>query len=111
MPNRQRLTISKGEGKPTPLTDESKSLASYGVGDKAELRLKDLGKQVPYRYLYLWEYVGHSNYKEMDLWLIHQAGPIFINPLFLKLSHHIWGAYTPSALQMSASILASRINS
>ncbi|KAI9639003.1 uncharacterized protein MKK02DRAFT_42036 [Dioszegia hungarica] len=85
VPNRQRLTISKGEGKPTPLTDESKSLASYGVGDKAELRLKDLGKQVPYRYLYLWEY----------------AGPIFINPLFLKLSHHIWGAYTPSALQIA----------
>jgi hypothetical protein len=40
------------------LTDESKSLASYGVGEKAELRLKDLGRQVPYRYLYLWEYVS-----------------------------------------------------
>ena len=38
--------------------DESKTLKEYGVGDNAELRLKDLGRQVGYRYLYLWEYVS-----------------------------------------------------
>jgi very-long-chain enoyl-CoA reductase len=64
-PNRQRLTLPKGEGKPIPLTDESKTLGSYGVGEKGELRLKDLGKQVPYRYLYLWEYVSYSLRFEM----------------------------------------------
>lgn len=85
VPNRQRLTLAKGEGKPTPLTDESKSLAAYGVADGTELRLKDLGKQAPYRALYLWEY----------------AGPIFLNPLFLKLSPMLWGSYTPSTLQLS----------
>lgn len=57
-PNRQRLTLPKGDAKPIPLTEEGKTLASYGVTDSAELRLKDLGQQVPYRYLYLWEYVS-----------------------------------------------------
>ena len=49
-------------GKPTPLTDESKTLADYGVGEGAKLKLKDLGKQVGYRVLYLWEYVSSISY-------------------------------------------------
>lgn len=57
--NRQRITLApSGEGKPLALVDESKSLASYGVPEGAKLRLKDLGPQVAYRWLYLWEYVS-----------------------------------------------------
>ncbi len=56
--NRQRLTVPSGGPKPTPLVDEAKTLAAYGVADNAEVRLKDLGKQVPYRMLYLFEYVS-----------------------------------------------------
>lgn len=83
--NRQRITVPNITGKPTPLTDESKTLADYGVGEGAKLKLKDLGKQVGYRVLYLWEYVG----------------PIFLNPLFLYYSHLIWGQYDPSPLQLT----------
>jgi hypothetical protein len=52
------LTVPSGGPKPTPLVDEAKTLAAYGVADNAELRLKDLGLQVPYRMLYLFEYVS-----------------------------------------------------
>lgn len=58
--NRQRITLPVGEGKPLPLTDDNRSLASYGVEDGATLRLKDLGRQIGYRALYLWEYVSFS---------------------------------------------------
>ncbi|WWC92730.1 uncharacterized protein L201_007689 [Kwoniella dendrophila CBS 6074] len=85
LPNRQRITLPSTSGKPIPLTDESKSLSSYNVGEGAKLRLKDLGQQVGYRVLYLWEYVG----------------PIFLNPLLLKASTLLWGEYTPSALQLA----------
>ncbi|WVN86919.1 uncharacterized protein L203_102093 [Cryptococcus depauperatus CBS 7841] len=83
--NRQRITLPNASGKPIPLTDENKTLTDYGVGEGANLRLKDLGKQVGYRTLYLWEY----------------AGPIFLNPLFLHFSHLIWGKYDPSPLQLT----------
>jgi very-long-chain enoyl-CoA reductase len=33
-------------------------MADYGVSEGAKLRLKDLGPQVAYRWLYLWEYVS-----------------------------------------------------
>ena len=33
-----------------------------------------------------------------------QAGPIFLNPLLLYLSHFLWGEYQPSALQMYAKL-------
>lgn len=58
--NRQRLTLPVDGKKPTPLVDEAKTLADYGVTDGTTLRLKDLGKQVPYRVLYLWEYVSRK---------------------------------------------------
>ncbi|KAL7425050.1 Very-long-chain enoyl-CoA reductase [Cryptotrichosporon argae] len=83
--NRQRLTISTAGAKPAALTDEGKTLADYGVGEGAQLRLKDLGKQLPYQYLYLWEY----------------AGPIVLNPLALYLSQYLWGPYEPSTLQLT----------
>ncbi|KAK4688735.1 hypothetical protein P7C73_g1385, partial [Tremellales sp. Uapishka_1] len=85
--NRQRITFpqDKSDGKPLALTDESKTLADYGVGEKAQLRLKDLGKQVGYRVLYMWEYIG----------------VIFINPLFLKYSHLLWGSFEMSTLQLT----------
>lgn len=62
VPNRQRLTAPSGgeKEKPLPLTDEGKSLADYGVTDGAKLRLKDLGYQVGYRWLFIWEYVGNA---------------------------------------------------
>lgn len=44
------------------MTDENKSLADCGVGEGAKLKLKDLGKQVGYRVLYLWEYVSNICY-------------------------------------------------
>ena len=57
--NRQRLTYGVSSTvKPTPLVDEAKTLGSYGVPDGATLRMKDLGRQVGYKYLYLWEYVS-----------------------------------------------------
>ena len=56
--NRQRLTLPvEGQAKPVVLADEKKTLADYGVSEGAKLRLKDLGPQVAYRWLYLWEYV------------------------------------------------------
>jgi len=60
--NRQRLTLPvEGQAKPVVLTDEKKTLADYGVSEGAKLRLKDLGPQVAYRWLYLWEYVSLMN--------------------------------------------------
>lgn len=57
--NRQRLTLPvEGQAKPVVLADEKKTLADYGVSEGAKLRLKDLGPQVAYRWLYLWEYVS-----------------------------------------------------
>nr|XP_018260378.1 enoyl reductase [Kwoniella dejecticola CBS 10117]OBR82536.1 enoyl reductase [Kwoniella dejecticola CBS 10117] len=87
VPNRQRITFPSVDGasKPVPLTDESRSLESYNVAEGSKLKLKDLGKQVGYRTLYLWEYVG----------------PIFLNPLFLHLSTYLWGNYQYSALQLT----------
>ncbi|WWC73769.1 uncharacterized protein I206_107741 [Kwoniella pini CBS 10737] len=87
LPNRQRITLPSvnGAGKPIPLTEESRSLESYDVKDGSKLKLKDLGKQVGYRTLYLWEYVG----------------PIFLNPLFLHLSTYLWGDYKFSPLQLT----------
>ena len=67
--NRQRITLpTSGEGKPLALVDESKSLGSYGVPEGAKLRLKDLGPQVAYRWLYLWEYVSipHTKYRSVN---------------------------------------------
>ena len=58
VPNRQRLTLSIDGGNPAPLVDESRTLGSYGVTEGVNLRLKDLGQQVGYRVLYLWEYVS-----------------------------------------------------
>ena len=60
--NRQRLTLPvEGQAKPVVLADEKKTLADYGVSEGAKLRLKDLGPQVAYRWLYLWEYVSLMN--------------------------------------------------
>jgi very-long-chain enoyl-CoA reductase len=60
--NRQRLTLSvEGQAKPVVLADEKKTLADYGVSEGAKLRLKDLGPQVAYRWLYLWEYVSFAD--------------------------------------------------
>lgn len=57
--NRQRLTLPvEGQAKPVVLADEKKTLADYGVSEGTKLRLKDLGPQVAYRWLYLWEYVS-----------------------------------------------------
>lgn len=66
--NRQRLTLAPagGEGKPLALVDESKSLGSYGVPEGAKLRVKDLGPQVAYRWLYLWEYVSYAPQSRKD---------------------------------------------
>lgn len=60
VPNRQRLTlVPAGKEKPTALTEDNKSLADYGLsGSNVTIRLKDLGYQVAYRALYLWEYVS-----------------------------------------------------
>lgn len=60
VPNRQRITLPNAadkDKKPLPLTDDKKTLADYGVGEDGALRLKDLGMQVGYRWLYIWEYV------------------------------------------------------
>jgi very-long-chain enoyl-CoA reductase len=40
------------------LTDESRTIGSYGVKEGSQLQVKDLGKQIDYRVLYLWEYVS-----------------------------------------------------
>ncbi|WVR08123.1 hypothetical protein IAU60_005169 [Kwoniella sp. DSM 27419] len=85
VPNRQRVTLPNSTGKPTPLTDETKTLASYNVGEGTKLKLKDLGQQVSYRTLYLWEY----------------AGPIVLNPLLLHASKLLWGNYHSSHLQIT----------
>ncbi|WRT69624.1 uncharacterized protein IL334_006613 [Kwoniella shivajii] len=85
LPNRQRILLPATSGKPTPLTDESKTLQDYNAGEGAKLKLKDLGQQVGYRVLYLWEYVG----------------PIFLNPLLLEISTLIWGKYEPSTVQLT----------
>ncbi|CAD6570451.1 MAG: 3-oxo-5a-steroid 4- dehydrogenase [Tremellales sp. Tagirdzhanova-0007] len=87
VPNRQRVNLPVSDGK-VPLIDDKRSLGSYGVGEGSNLMVKDLGRQVNYRALYLWEY----------------AGPIFLNPLLLYLSHFLWGEYQPSALQMYAKL-------
>lgn len=60
VPNRQRLTlVPSGKEKPAALTEDNKSLADYGLsGSSVTIRLKDLGYQVAYRALYLWEYVS-----------------------------------------------------
>lgn len=59
VPNRQRLTLAPtGKEKPVALTDDKQNLAQYGLsGNEVTVRLKDLGYQVAYRALYIWEYV------------------------------------------------------
>ncbi|ORX37799.1 3-oxo-5-alpha-steroid 4-dehydrogenase-domain-containing protein [Kockovaella imperatae] len=84
VPNRQRLTIDV-DGKKVALVDDENTLSSYGVSDGSALRMKDLGRQTGYKWLYIWEY----------------AGVIFLNPLFLHFSHHLWGRYEPSTLQLT----------
>ncbi|RXK41823.1 enoyl reductase [Tremella mesenterica] len=86
VPARQRLTAPSPAGlKPVPLVDESKSLDDYGVGEGGQLKLKDLGRQVGYRVLYLWEY----------------AGPVFLVPIWLRYSYLLWGKYEHSSLQIA----------
>ncbi|RSH93376.1 3-oxo-5a-steroid 4- dehydrogenase [Saitozyma podzolica] len=83
--NRQRLKLPVSEGKPVALTDESRTIGSYGVKEGSQLQVKDLGRQIEYRVLYLWEY----------------AGPIFLNPLFVQFSFLLWGKYDLSTLQVT----------
>ena len=65
--NRQRLTLPvEGQAKPVVLADEKKTLADYGVSEGAKLRLKDLGPQVAYRWLYLWEYVSFPYWLKVE---------------------------------------------
>jgi len=103
--NRQRLTFPvEGQAKPVALTEEGKTLGDYGVGESAKLRLKDLGPQVPYRWLYLWEYVSLPSQTEMRT--DQKGGVIFLNPALFWLSQlsgasivPTWGPYQPSDLQ------------
>jgi very-long-chain enoyl-CoA reductase len=55
----------EGQAKPVVLADEKKTLADYGVTEGAKLRLKDLGPQVAYRWLYLWEYVSSPYWQKL----------------------------------------------
>jgi very-long-chain enoyl-CoA reductase len=40
------------------LDDDSKTVASYGLGESPVLTMKDLGPQIGYRTVFLWEYFG-----------------------------------------------------
>jgi very-long-chain enoyl-CoA reductase len=40
------------------LDDDSKTVASYGLGENPVLTMKDLGPQIGYRTVFLWEYFG-----------------------------------------------------
>ena len=95
----------EGQAKPVVLADEKKTLADYGVSEGAKLRLKDLGPQVAYRWLYLWEYVS-SAVGSLEKKLKTKGGVIFLNPALFWLSQTragsiipTWGPYQPSDLQ------------
>jgi very-long-chain enoyl-CoA reductase len=103
--NRQRLTLPvEGQAKPVVLADEKKTLSDYGISEGAKLRLKDLGPQVAYRWLYLWEYVSFLSICRLKLTM--KGGVIFLNPALFWLSQTsaasvipTWGPYQPSDLQ------------
>jgi very-long-chain enoyl-CoA reductase len=103
--NRQRIILPvEGQAKPLVLADEKKTLADYGVSEGAKLRLKDLGPQVAYRWLYLWEYVSFRLRVQSQAY--NQGGVIFLNPALFWLSQTragsivpTWGPYQPSDLQ------------
>jgi very-long-chain enoyl-CoA reductase len=95
----------EGQAKPVVLADEKKTLADYGVSEGAKLRLKDLGPQVAYRWLYLWEYVSLI-LTALERKLTKKGGVIFLNPALFWLSQTragsiipTWGPYQPSDLQ------------
>lgn len=55
--HRQSFKVEVGE-KTIKLDDDSKTVASYGLGENPVLTMKDLGPQVGYRTVFLWEYFG-----------------------------------------------------
>ncbi|GAA6021418.1 hypothetical protein JCM11491_006702 [Sporobolomyces phaffii] len=70
--HRQRITTVD---KKQPLDDDDSLLASYGVKDRDELHIKDLGPQVAWKTVFLTEYFG----------------PLFIHPAFYFGSKWIYG--------------------
>ena len=55
--HRQSFKCEIGD-KVTRLDDDSKTIQSYNLGDKPILVFKDLGPQIGYRTVFLWEYFG-----------------------------------------------------
>lgn len=57
-PDRQRITLPhQGQGRSAPI-DSSKKLKDYVTTDRPQVIFKDLGPQVSYRSLFLFEYFG-----------------------------------------------------
>ncbi|CED85524.1 Steroid reductase required for elongation of the very long chain fatty acids [Phaffia rhodozyma] len=90
---RQRLTTTSD----VVLTDDDKSIGSYGVTEDDVLQLKDLGRQISWKTVFLIEY----------------AGPLVIHPLFFFYGRQIFGTifsilgeqivpYEHSAMQKTA---------
>ena len=97
---RQRLTIGAQPNIVVLDADSDKTLAEYGLKDKTQVIFKDLGPQIPFRPVYLIEYLGplviypifalrlwtpfYDNKAKMDLNLAQRLAFVLWNVHYIK---------------------------
>jgi len=90
-PCRQRITDEKGQK--VVVLEREKKLSDYGIKSGDQLFFKDLGTQLPFRFVYIVEYLGPLLiYPLFALRLVHWMYPEPMYPLTVtqKISFFLW---------------------
>lgn len=87
--SRQKLTLKDDK---KALQDEA-TLASLGLGDGAELAVKDLGPQISWTTVFVIEYVREHAASRVSCYscAILQLGPLIVHPLIYHLPRVFYG--------------------